>query len=138
MIQTYIYAGVAFVVGFSLAWILRTIKLFKLQKLQKSTQGYLESEKLMKETLQKENVQVHQTKMAAELEFSKKLKQAEELNKLLDEDILLLQKSNEETEAMLQASEPALHALKLKLLEAQNVIARYRAQLAAKDATPVS
>ncbi len=138
MVQTYIYAGIAFIVGFSVAWIIRTIKVLKLAKLQKSTQGFLESEKLMKETVQKENVQVHQVKMATELEYAKKLKQAEALNKILDEDILLLQKSNEETEALLQAGEPAIHALKLKLIEANNIIARYRAQLAVKDGSPTS
>ena len=133
MIQTYIYVGVAFVVGFVIAWILRTITLAKLAKLQKSIQGYLESEKLMKETLHKENMHVHQTKMAAELEYSKKIKQAQEVTKILDEDILLLQKSNEETEALLEAGEPAVHALKLKLIEAQNTIARYKAQLGIKE-----
>ena len=48
----------------------------------------------MKETLQKENLQVYQMKEAAEFELTRKLKQAEELNKVMDEDILLLQKSN--------------------------------------------
>ncbi|MES2892375.1 MAG: hypothetical protein V4725_10195 [Bacteroidota bacterium] len=137
MVQTYIYAGIAFIVGFGAAWIIRTITLMKLAKLQKSTQGYLESERLMKETLQKENVQVHQFKMAAELEHSKKLKQAEELNKILDEDILLLQRSNEETEALLLAGEPEIHALKIRLLEAQNTIARFRAQLGMKEISTI-
>ena len=95
---------------------------------QKSTEGYLESEKLMKETLQKENTLLHQNKQTAELEFSKKLREARELNKMLDQDILLLQKSNEETEALLQQGLPALHDLKLKLIEAHNTIARYKAQ----------
>ena len=137
MVQTYIYAGIAFLVGFGIAWILRSITLAKLAKLQKSTQGYLESERLMKETLHKENMQVHQVKMAAELEYARKLKQAEELNRVLDEDILLLQKSNEETEALLQAGEPEIHALKIKLLEAQNTIARFRAQLGMKETSSI-
>ena len=137
MVQTYIYAGIAFLVGFGIAWLLRSITLAKLAKLQKSTQGYLESEKLMKETLHKENIQVHQHKMATELEYAKKLKQAQELNRILDEDILLLQKSNEETEALLQAGEPEIHALKIKLLEAQNTIARFRAQLGVRETSTI-
>ena len=137
MVQTYIYAGIAFLVGFGIAWILRSITIAKLAKLQKSTQGYLESEKLMKETLHKENIQVHQHKMATELEYEKKLKQAQELNRILDEDILLLQKSNEETEALLQAGEPEIHALKIKLLEAQNTIARFRAQLGVRETSTI-
>ena len=55
-----------------------------------------------------------------------KLKQAEDLIKIMDGDILLLQKSNEETEALLAKGEPAVHELKLKLIEANNVIARYK------------
>lgn len=99
----------------------------------KSAEGFLESEKLMKETLQKENVHVHQMKQVAELEFSKKLKDSRELNKMLDQNILLLQKSNEETEALLKTGLPALHELKIKLIEAQNTIARYKAQLELKE-----
>ncbi|MEO6481873.1 MAG: hypothetical protein ABJB11_07285 [Ferruginibacter sp.] len=133
MIQTYIYTGIGFITGFIIAWIIRTVSLAKMKKLHKSTQGYLESEKLMKETLQKENNLVHQNKMSIELEFDKKLKQAEALNKILDENILLLQKSNEETEALLLKGEPELHAMKLKLLEAQNTIARFKAQTGVKE-----
>ena len=133
MTQTYIIAGLAFIAGFLIAWIIRTISLFKLSRLKKSTDGYLESERLMKETLQKENMQLHQMKEVAELEFSRKLKQAEDLNKMMDENILLLQKSNEYTEALLEAGEPALHALKVKLIEANNTIARYKSQLEVKE-----
>jgi hypothetical protein len=50
----------------------------------------------------------------------------------MDEDILLLQKSNEETERQLASSQPELHNLKLKMIEAQNVIARYKSQLGTK------
>ena len=54
MVQIYIYIGIAFLAGFLIAWIIRSVALAKMIKLQKSTAGYLESEKLMKETLQKE------------------------------------------------------------------------------------
>lgn len=126
--QVYIFSGIAFLIGFLAAWIIRTIAIGKLNKSLKSTQGYLESALLKKETLQKENVHVHQLKQAMEMEFEKKLEQANQLTKMQDEDILLLQKSNEETEALLQQGQPAMHALKLQLLEAQNTIARYKAQ----------
>lgn len=128
MIQTYIYTGAAFISGFGAAWVLRTVAMEKIKKALKSAQGYLESETLKKETLQKENVQVHQLKQIAELDCLKKLTEAKALNKRLDTDILLLQKSNEETEALLAAGQPALHLLKLQLIEAQNIIARYKAQ----------
>lgn len=124
----YIYIGLAFLAGFLIAWLIRTITVIKTKRTQKSIEGYLESEKLMKETLQKENNMLHQLKQGSELEYAKKLKECRDLNKMLDQDILLLQKSNEETEALLQSGEPALHELKLKLIEAHNTIARYKAQ----------
>lgn len=133
MTQTYIYIGIAFITGFVLAWVIRSLTLAKMSKLQKSTEGYLESEKLMKETLQKENAMVHQMKQTIELDYTRKLKDARELNRMLDQDILLLQKSNEETEALLKAGQPALHELKLKLIEAYNTIARYKAQVEVKE-----
>jgi 7,8-dihydro-6-hydroxymethylpterin-pyrophosphokinase len=129
----YVYAGAAFIAGFITAWIIRSLALAKTRKLQKSAEGYLESEKLMKETLQKENTQLHKMKQAVELEYAKKLKEARDLNRMLDQDILLLQKSNEETEALLQTGQPALHDLKLKLIEAYNTIARYKAQSEVKE-----
>ena len=128
MIQIYIYASIAFVIGFGTAWIIRTVACLKIKKALKSTQGYLESEILKKETLQKENIQVHQMKQSVEMDCTKKLEKVLEINKLQDADILLLQKSNEETEDLLLAGEPALHALKLQLIEANNTIARYKAQ----------
>lgn len=87
----------------------------------------------MKEKLRKENILVYQAKEAMETDLGRKLKDAEVLNRIMDEDILLLQKSNEETEALLRAGEPALHALKLKLIEANNTIARLKAQLTEKS-----
>lgn len=128
MTQIYIYAGIAFIMGFVIAWIIRTIAVLKIKKVLKSTQGYLESERLKKEVVQKENIHVHQMKQVVELDGVKKLEKVLEINKMQDEDILLLQKSNEETEALLLAGEPALHALKLQLIEANNTIARYKAQ----------
>lgn len=128
MTQIYIFSALAFIIGFAIAWVLRTLSIAKINKALKSTQGYLESAMLKKETLQKENIQLHQLKQASEMDCQKKLEQASQLNKMLDSDILLLQKSNEETEALLQQGQPALHALKLQLLDAQNTIARYKAQ----------
>ena len=135
MIETYIYTGVAFLAGFFIAWAIRTSSVWKLKKTLKSTEGYLESEKLMKETLQKENTTTYQLKEHAALDFAKKLKKSNDLNRRLYEDILLLQKSNEETDALLKTGEPALFELKLKLIEAQNVIARYKAQFEMKQTT---
>ena len=126
MTQIYLYTGIAFIGGFAIAWIIRTFEIVKLKKSLKSTQGYLESETLKKETLQKENVEVYQKKQTIELESIKKLAQCQELNKILDNDILLLQKSNEETESLLQAGQPEIYSLKLHLLEAQNTIARIK------------
>ncbi|MBC7866551.1 MAG: hypothetical protein H7X88_03365 [Gloeobacteraceae cyanobacterium ES-bin-316] len=126
--QTYIIAGACFAGGFILALIIHLVIRARLKKELKSALGFLESEKLMKETLKKENSTLFQLRQANETDLVKKLQQAEDLNKRLDEDILLLQKSNEETEEQLRITQPELHAIKLKLLEAQNTIARYKGQ----------
>ena len=127
-----IYIIVAFVIGLAIAGVISYIKLTKVRKELKSTQGYLESEKLMKETVQKELAVTHQNKMTAELDLSIKLQAAEKTLQQMDSDILLLQKSNEETEALLEAKQPEVHAIKLQLIEAQNNAARYKAQLLEK------
>ena len=51
----YIYIIAAFVGGFLLAFIIQMIAIQKLKKEYKSAQGLLESERLKKETAQKEN-----------------------------------------------------------------------------------
>ncbi len=128
MTQTYIIAAGSFAAGFLIAIIIHFVVKAKLSKELKSAQGFLESEKLMKDTLKKENSTLFQLQQASEMELIKKLQQAETLNKRLDEDILLLQRSNEETEAQLRITQPELHAIKIKLLETQNSLARYKGQ----------
>lgn len=132
MTQIIIYPAIAFIIGFALAWVLHTITVVKFKKAANSASGYLERERLMKETAQKENTYTHTAKEIAQMKFEKKLKAAEQTIKQMDEDILLLQKSNEETEALLKAGKPELHAIKLQLIEANNTIARYKAQVAVK------
>ena len=131
--STYILLGAAFVVGFVLAWIIQLYNILKLRKEYKSTQGYLESEKLIKETLQRENMQVYRQIQTVENELSDRIKDANKIIRRMDEDILLLQKSNEETEDMLKQKNPELAELKLKLFEAQNTIARFKAKLGEKN-----
>lgn len=127
-----VYSIIAFIAGFIIAWLIGYFKQQKVQKELKSSTGFLESERLMKETLQKELAVVHQNKMATELELTQKLQAAEKIMMQMDSDILLLQKSNEETEALLEARQPEVHTLKLQLIEAQNNAARYKAQLTEK------
>lgn len=127
-----IYVVIAFVAGLLLGLVILYIKLSKVQKKLKSSGGYLESEKLIKETLQKELKTVYQAKETAEQTFKQRLKEAAIINKRMDEDILLLQKSNDETEALLKAGQPELHSLKLQLIEANNTIARLKGMLAGK------
>jgi len=128
------YSIAAFLAGFVLAWIIRSLSVAKWKKQYKSASGFLESERLIRETLQKENRHVYKAREAAEAEWESRLQEAQAIIKRMDEDILLLQKSNEETEALLRAGEPVIHSLKLKLIEANNTIARYKAMLADKVA----
>ena len=50
-------------------------------------------------------------------------------NKRLEENVFILQKSNEETEALLKTGEPELYNIKIRLIEANNKIARYKGQI---------
>lgn len=125
--QVSIYIAIAaFILGGALGAIIIYMRLGKIQKQLRSSDGFLESEKLKKETLQKELNTVYQAKETMELTLKQRLQEAATLNKRMDEDILLLQRSNEETEALLKASQPEVHALKIQLIEANNTIARLK------------
>ena len=128
----YLYIVIGFVAGFLIAWVIQLISILKLKKENKSLKGLLESEKLIKENAQKENHFLLQSADASLLTTRAKLKEAQDLIRLMDGDIILLQKSNEETEALLAKGEPAVHDLKLKLIEANNIIARYKSLLGEK------
>ncbi len=128
----YIYIILSFIGGFLMAWIIQLITIQKVKKENKSIKGLWESEKLMKENTQKENHYLLQSADAALLKTKNKLKVAEDLLQVMDNDILLMQKSNEETEALLAKGEQAIHDIKLKLIDANNIIARYKAQTSLK------
>jgi len=127
--QLFLFSLIFFIVGFLGAWVIRTYTIHEFKKNLKSTEGLLESERLIKETLRKENALAFQLKENVEAELGDKIKQAEDTIKVMDEDILLLQKSNEETELMFQITQPELYALKLKLIEANNTISRIKSQM---------
>ncbi|MEO8772159.1 MAG: hypothetical protein ABI402_18815 [Ferruginibacter sp.] len=139
MSQTYIYVGAAFVTGFVAALLVCLYQWIKIRKNQKSLEGFLESEKLVKERFQKENGWLHDVKENAQkeyefkmIELESKVEKLQAVIKMMDEDILLLQKSNEDTEDLLKAGEPVVNALRLKLIEANNTISRYKAQVMVK------
>ncbi len=127
----YIYLGACLLGGFLLGWLLKSLSVARLKKENKSLKGLLESERLMKETTQKENTFLLRSSDSAAL-LKDKLEKAEEVIKIMDSDILLLQKSNEETETLLANSEPALYDMKMKLIEANNTIARIKSQSISK------
>ncbi len=130
--EWYIYVIIGFCIGLLIGIIALFVTSSKLKKEIRSLEGLLDSERLKKETAQKENHFLIQSADAALITTKEKLQKTLFLNKQMDSDILLLQKSNEETEALLAKGEPALHDLKLKLIEAQNMISRYKAQLGEK------
>lgn len=131
-VSVYMALG-AFVAGLLIGLLIMFIRLAQIKKMLRSTEGFLESEKLKKETLQKELKLVYQNKETLEITLKQRLHEAAKLNQQMDEDILLLQKNNEETEALLKAGQPELHALKLQLIEANNNIARLKGLLQKKD-----
>lgn len=85
----------------------------------------------MKETTQKENTFLLRSSDSINA-VKDKLKKAEDRIRIMDNDILLLQKSNEETESLLANGEPALYDMKMKLIEANNTIARIKSQAMVK------
>ena len=128
----YIYLCSAFAGGFIIAWLARTLRIAKLKKEYKSIMGLLESERLMKETAQKENTFLLRSSDSALITVQEKLIKAETIIRNMDADILLLQKNNEETESLMAKGEPALYEMKMKLIEANNTIARYKFREATK------
>jgi len=118
-----------FIFGFLTAFICIAFAAKKMFRKIKSLEGLLESERLVKETLRKENALAFNLKESVESELGSKLKDAQSTIKLMDEDILLLQKSNEMNEAEFKTSQPEIYDLKMKLLEAQNTISRLKGQL---------
>jgi len=123
------YSIFFFLLGFASAGIIALVNYFKLKKKYKSTEGLLESERLIKETLRKENLLAFKLKESIEQELGKKYEDATNVIKIMDQDILLLQKDNEETESLIKTTQPELYNLKLKLIEANNTVARLKAQL---------
>lgn len=133
MTLTIIYIILAFIAGFVIAWVININKLGKERRELKSASGFLESERLVKETLQKELAVAHQKKMTTELALTQKLEIAEKVIRQMDSDIMLMQKSYEETEALLEAKHPEVHALKLELIEVKNALARLKGILIEKE-----
>lgn len=129
MTQSVIYIFISFVFGFLIAWVIRSISLFNKSKELKQAQGLLESERLIKETLRKENALAFRLKEKTELELGEKLLNYQQMIKQMDRDILLLQKNNEETEKLFRETHPELFDLKMQLIEANNNINRLKAQL---------
>lgn len=127
-----IYAAAAFVLGFAMAWLIRSLTVSKAKRSSKEVNSLLANEKLIKETQRKESLAIQQHQQAKEIELEKRLREKDALLKEMDINILLLQKSNDETEDLLKARSPEIHALKLKLLEAQNTIARLKSRLGEK------
>lgn len=127
-----IYIAVAFLAGAALIWLLLGIRINRLKKELHQTDGSWQREKLMKETAQKEAKHAYDKQALIQYDYEKKIQELQKAIDIMNNDILLLQKNNEETEALLKAGKPALHELKLQLIEANNTIARYKAQLGVK------
>jgi len=125
----YLFVVIAFISGILIGWGVQFFPILKLRKKIRQVEGNLESDQLVKETLRRENIHAFQMKESIESVLTQKLKDAEAMIKMMEEDVLLLQKNNEETEALLQISQPELHALKIKLIEANNTIARMKSPI---------
>lgn len=124
--------GLALIIGIAIGWIGKSVFMIRVKRTLNSVNGFLESEKLMKEKFQKENHALQQIHSTREAELKDMIKRMEAHMKQMDEDLILLQMDNEKTEELMKATQPEIYALKTKLIEANNTIARYKAQLQQK------
>ncbi|MBS1762701.1 MAG: hypothetical protein JSR00_07490 [Bacteroidetes bacterium] len=129
MQEILLYTGIGILVGFLAGYFLQKIVVNKVKRDHKSLSGFLESEKLKKEKLEKEIQSLLSIKAQGENELVNQINQLKNEVKMMDYDIILLQKNNEDTEALLKAGEPVIYDLKLKLIEANNTIARLKGEL---------
>ena len=132
MEQILVYSGIGAIAGFIIGWLIQQMVLSKIKKDYKSASGFLESERLKKEKLQKEIQTLLALKTQTETELANKVAELKVEVETMDYDILLLQKNNEDTEALLKAGDPIVYDLKIKLIEANNTIARLRGELGLK------
>lgn len=123
---------IAVLAGAVVGWLAKSVSTMRVKRLLNSVNGYLESEKLMKEKFQKENHALHQIHSTREAELKEMIKRMEIRIKQMDEDLILLQMDNENTEKLMKATQPEIHALKTKLIEANNTISRYKAIIQTK------
>ena len=129
MQEIIIYSSVSALIGFLIGWLIQQMILSKIKKDYKSASGFLESERLKKEKLQKEIQTLLLLKSQTESELASKINELKTEVETMDYDILLLQKNNEDTEALLKAGDPIIYDLKVKLIEANNTIARLKGEL---------
>ena len=124
-----IYCGISALTGFIVGWLIQQMILSKIKKDYKSASGFLESERLKKEKLQKEIQALLVIKSQTEADLANKIHQLKNEVETMDYDIILLQKNNEDTEALLKAGDPIVYDLKVKLIEANNTISRLKGEL---------
>ncbi|MEO5966865.1 MAG: hypothetical protein ABIP68_09545 [Ferruginibacter sp.] len=124
-----IYCGISALTGFIIGWLIQQMILSKIKKDYKSASGFLESERLKKEKLQKEIQALLVIKSQTEADLANKIHQLKNEVETMDYDIILLQKNNEDTEALLKAGDPIVYDLKVKLIEANNTISRLKGEL---------
>lgn len=122
----------AVIIGVAIGWIAKSIFAMRVKRTLNSVNGFLESEKLMKEKFQKENHALQQIHATREAELRDMIKRMETHMKQMDEDLILLQMDNEKTEELMKATQPEIYALKTKLIEANNTISRYKAMIQSK------
>ena len=119
----------SFVIGLSVCGIYHLVRSHHQNRIIRRLEGLLESDRLVKETLRKESVLAFNMKEQLEQDLSARLKEAKEQILRMDQDILLLQQSNEMNEAEFKAAQPELYDLKIRLIEAQNTISRLKKQI---------
>ena len=127
--ETYLFIILAFVFGLLLGWALSSIRIRPLRQRIKSLEDKNSKEIIANEALKNESEFLHASAEKSTKQFEGKFLQQQEQIRNLENDIAILQKKYEETENLLESGQPVIHSLKLKLIEANNTIARYKGRL---------
>ncbi|MEO6556074.1 MAG: hypothetical protein ABIN92_01055 [Ferruginibacter sp.] len=123
------YIAIAFLSGGIIAWLLRSISLSSAIKKNMQLNEQRAEDKLLMEKLQTEHSALQHEKIHDLESFSKRYKELESVNASLQHQVAILTNKFDESDALLKAGQPVIHSLKLKLIEANNTIARYKGRM---------
>jgi len=127
----------ALILGVVVGWILRSIGYRSLKDKASILGAQLLQNQQQSEILKNELASSENSYKELHESYDINRVKANEDNVVLQEELLQLTAKLAETDALLLSGQPVVHALKLKLIEANNTIVRYKSKLANGDGQSV-